>query len=103
MSATNKTTYYELPVFIATDEPKWLTDWNGAMNIIDGAIAEAKTAADNAQKVNDYIAGKYLLIAVLHTVKSLTSYGNNCLELSVSCKLTAGHSRISLNYIKLTD
>ena len=49
MSATNKTTYYELPVFIATDEPKWLTDWNGAMNIIDGAIAEAKTAADNAQ------------------------------------------------------
>lgn len=49
MSATNKTTYYELPIFIATDEPKWLTDWNGAMNIIDGAIAEAKTAADNAQ------------------------------------------------------
>lgn len=49
MSATNKTTYYELPVFIATDEPKWLTDWNGAINIIDGAIAEAKTAADNAQ------------------------------------------------------
>lgn len=49
MSATNKTTYYELPVFIATDEPKWLTDWNGAMNIIDGAIAEAKSAADNAQ------------------------------------------------------
>lgn len=49
MSATNKTTYYELPVFIATDEPKWLTDWNGAMNTIDGAIAEAKTAADNAQ------------------------------------------------------
>lgn len=49
MSATNKTTYYELPVFIATDEPKWLTDWNGAMNIIDAAIAEAKTAGDNAQ------------------------------------------------------
>lgn len=49
MSATNHTTYYNLPVFVATDEPKWLTDWNGAMALIDAGIAEAKTAADNAQ------------------------------------------------------
>ena len=49
MSATNATTNYELPVFIATDKPAWLVDWNGAMNAIDSAIKEAKTAGDNAQ------------------------------------------------------
>lgn len=49
MSATNATTNYELPVFIATDKPAWLVDWNGAMNSIDSAIKEAKTAGDNAQ------------------------------------------------------
>lgn len=48
MSATNATTNYELPVFIATDKPAWLTDWNGAMNAIDTAIHAAQSTADNA-------------------------------------------------------
>lgn len=47
--ATNSTTYYNLPVFAATDQPKWLVDWNTSMEIIDGAIAQAKAAGDNAQ------------------------------------------------------
>lgn len=51
--ATNSTTYYNLPVFAATDQPKWLVDWNGTMNIIDGAIAQAKAAGDNAQTTAD--------------------------------------------------
>lgn len=51
--ATNSTTYYNLPVFAATDQPKWLVDWNTSMNIIDGAIAQAKTAGDNAQTTAD--------------------------------------------------
>lgn len=48
MSATNSTTHYELPVFIATDKPAWLVDWNGSMNSIDAGIYEAKAAADTA-------------------------------------------------------
>lgn len=51
--ATNSTTYYNLPVFAATDQPKWLVDWNTSMSIIDGAIAQAKTAGDNAQTTAD--------------------------------------------------
>lgn len=51
--ATNSTTYYNLPVFAATDQPKWLVNWNGTMNIIDGAIAQAKAAGDNAQTTAD--------------------------------------------------
>ena len=48
MSATNHTTNYELPVFIGTDKPAWLVDWNGAMNAIDTAIKQAETKADQA-------------------------------------------------------
>lgn len=49
MSATNSTSNYELPIFLATDKPAWLTDWNGAMNAIDTAIHAAQAAADGAQ------------------------------------------------------
>lgn len=45
MPATNATTNYELPIFIGTDKPSWMGDWNGAMNKIDAALA---TAAANA-------------------------------------------------------
>lgn len=45
MSATNATANYNLPLFIGTDKPAWLTDWNGAMNAIDTAIANIASSA----------------------------------------------------------
>jgi hypothetical protein len=44
MSATNSTSTLHLPLFIGTDKPAWLVDWNGAMNDIDSAIASLQTA-----------------------------------------------------------
>ena len=44
MSATNSTANYNLPLFIGSDKPAWLTDWNGAMNAIDSAIASVSSA-----------------------------------------------------------
>lgn len=44
MSATNATTNYSLPLFIGTDKPAWLVDWNGAMNSIDSVIKTVDTA-----------------------------------------------------------
>ena len=44
MSATNATPTINLPLFIGTDKPAWLTDWNGAMNVIDSSIASLQTA-----------------------------------------------------------
>lgn len=38
MSATNSTTNYELPIYVASDTPKYLTDFNQAMTKIDTAI-----------------------------------------------------------------
>ena len=48
MSSTNSTSHYNLPQFIGTDKPAWLTDVNGAMSAIDAGIYEAKTKADTA-------------------------------------------------------
>lgn len=45
MSATNHTTNYNLPQFIGTDKPTWLTDVNGAFSAID---TQMKTNADSA-------------------------------------------------------
>lgn len=38
MSATNTTTNYNLPIFIETDKPAWLVDFNGAMRTIDATL-----------------------------------------------------------------
>ena len=38
MSATNSTVTLGLPLFVGTDKPAWLVDWNGAMNDIDAAV-----------------------------------------------------------------
>lgn len=51
MSATNRTTYYGLPIFIGSDTPSWLGDWNNTMNSIDGAMNSIKGSADNALSV----------------------------------------------------
>lgn len=51
MSHTNSTANYNLPQFIGTDKPAWLTDVNGAMSAIDtqmkaNADANTTTAGD---------------------------------------------------------
>lgn len=38
MSATNQTTNLHLPLFVGSDKPAWLVDFNGAMNSIDTAV-----------------------------------------------------------------
>lgn len=55
MASTNETTTLKLPLFISTDKPSWLGDWNAAMNAIDtaigtnlGNIAQAQAAATTA-------------------------------------------------------
>lgn len=49
MSATNKTTYYDLAMFIGTDTPSWLGDWNDTMTKLDAAVNNVNTKAQSAQ------------------------------------------------------
>jgi hypothetical protein len=60
MSATNKTANYELPEFVGTDKPSWLTDFNGAMTKIDTALhnlSEGQASGVTKQYVDEQIAG----------------------------------------------
>lgn len=57
MGHTNSTTNYNLPQFLPTDKPAWLTDINGAFTAIDTGMKNAKDAGDNAQSTaNDAAA-----------------------------------------------
>ena len=38
MAATNKTEHYDLPIFVSSDIPTWLGDWNTTMGDIDEAL-----------------------------------------------------------------
>lgn len=49
MAHSNSTTNYNLPQFVSTDKPAWLTDVNTAYADIDTGMHAAKVAADNAQ------------------------------------------------------
>lgn len=58
MSATNNTTYYNLPLFIGTDTPSWLGDWNNAMKALDAAINGVHTEAQSATNTANSASSK---------------------------------------------
>ena len=47
MSATNSTPAHNLPLFVASDKPTWLGDWNGAMSAIDAGLVSASNTASS--------------------------------------------------------
>lgn len=85
MPATNKTTNFNLPQFIATDIPTWLDDVNDAMLKIDTALQNIKTTGStnksdiskietNLQTINSSIASANGNITTLQSsVNSLNS------------------------------
>lgn len=50
MSHTNSTQFYNLPQFIGTDVPGWLTDVNQGYAAIDAGMRAAQVKADNADQ-----------------------------------------------------
>lgn len=46
-NATNSTPNYGLPIFIDSDKPSWLVDWNGAMTELDTVIKEISTSEES--------------------------------------------------------
>lgn len=45
VNASNGTDNYNLPLFVATDKPAWLLDWNGAMVAIDSLLKQIDNKA----------------------------------------------------------
>lgn len=108
MSATNKTTYLDLPQFIGTDVPSWLGDFNGAMekidtgyNNVDIKAGQAASTANSASSKADINTQSITSInAELKTLKNAVQNYDNILNFkSVTCvpspnNLTADSSMI---------
>ena len=47
-NASNATRYYNLPLFLSSDRPSWLVDWNGAMNEIDTILNDIAIESEGA-------------------------------------------------------
>lgn len=58
MSATNNTTYLDLPKFIGTDVPSWLGDFNGAMEKIDSGYNNVDIKAGKAASTANSASSK---------------------------------------------
>lgn len=94
MSATNKTTYLDLPKFIGTDVPSWLGDFNGAMekidtgyNDVDIKAGQAASTANSASSKADINTQSITSInAELKTLKGAVQNYDNILNFkSVTC------------------
>lgn len=94
MSATNKTTYLDLPQFIGTDVPSWLGDFNGAMekidtgyNNVDIKAGQAASTANSASSKADINTQSITNInAELKTLKNAVQNYDNILNFkTITC------------------
>ncbi len=97
MSATNKTTYLDLPQFIGTDVPSWLGDFNGAMekidtgyNNVDIKAGQATSTANSASSKADVNSTAIQSInAELETIKKAVQNYDNILNFKdVQCVIS---------------
>lgn len=97
MSATNRTPNFELPLFIGTDIPSWLSDWNGSMNSIDTAMQTIKTTANGAASgVSGNTSDIETINGQITTINStLTNLGNSVQALSTN--MNAFHRSVITN------
>lgn len=71
-NASNTTRYFNLPLFIATDKPSWLVDWNGAMNEIDSILQDINNSASGAESdVETVVTQVNQLSGVVSNLESL--------------------------------
>lgn len=71
MSFTNKTPNYNLPQWLGTDKPAWLTDVNGAFSSIDTAIKNAYDSGSGADATAN---------AALETARAAQETANGAVE-----------------------
>ena len=88
MSATNETTYLNLPQFVATDKPTWLGDFNNAMLKID----------NNAATTNNTVSGIPAQIAAVdQKADAAVSTANSAKTTATSAQSTATAAQSTAN------
>lgn len=70
-NATNSTPNYGLPLFVASDKPAWLVDWNNTMTEIDTKLKEIADAGDNTAIIASVEALQNSLTALTNSFDTL--------------------------------
>lgn len=70
-NATNSTPNYGLPLFVASDKPAWLVDWNNTMTEIDTKLKEIADAGDNTAIIASVEAIQTSLTALTNSFDTL--------------------------------
>ena len=76
-NATNSTPNYGLPLFVATDKPAWLVDWNNTMTEIDTKLKEIADAGDNTAIIAAVEALQNSLTALTNSFDTLADEVDN--------------------------
>lgn len=108
MSSTNQTTHYQLPLFIASDKPAWLTDWNTAMikidelifnGIVPGDYQETLISGQNIKTIGgeDILGAGNINIKTINN-ESILGEGN----VEVGTELISGENIKTINGIDIT-
>lgn len=69
VNATNGTENYGLPIFVATDKPSWLLDWNGAMTAIDSLLKQIENKSSISETELDAL--KVLMSSAEESITAL--------------------------------
>ena len=98
MSHTNTTANYNLPQFVGTDKPSWLTDVNGAMTSIDAqmkanADANTTTAGDLTTLAGRVTNSENAIQAQATQISTATSLAQNA-------STSATNANTSINELK---
>ena len=99
MSHSNSTTNYNLPQFVGTDTPGWLTDVNSAFADIDTQIHNRETAI--ATNANDIISLAGRMTTAEAGIVSLDA-DINAPSVGLDARMTAAETNISDNTNNIT-
>lgn len=88
MSFTNKTPNYNLPQWLGSDKPAWLTDMNGAFSAIDTAIKGASDSGSSAEATANN---------ALSTAQSAQETASEAATLANEAKVDAGNATTIAN------
>ena len=108
---TNSTSNYELPQFIGTDKPQWLTDINQAFASIDSAIHGISVLANlNSTNIGDLTelttSDKSDLVSAINEVDSNTDSNTNTIAghtIAISSNTTAIGDITDLDTVDKSD
>lgn len=96
---TNSTPNFNLPQFIASDTPAWLTDVNQAMSAIDTAMQANKTAAADAASTAAGASSK--ADTASSAAATATTVANNAANTATEAQTNANYANTKINNLNV--